>query len=251
MELRYHISIQELMDFYSEEHKGFSKEEIQKAEQKIGVSLPDIYKDFLLKYGKDDMNDTYNHLFPPDEISTSYLDIQDTLENVLTPDFEDAVQNGTAKEEYADNPYFTLWKLPREQWHTITQNYVLLWCENQGIWQAGYLLQDLLDGKENPPIYLGIDDDIIEFEKIADNLEQFLLNMSLQAEEYLMDDYTEEDEIASVLSNANIDIKKLKSCGPIGTCFDITNQILYYFVQNTYDNSQTLLRMQKSDLDED
>ena len=69
-----------------------------KAEQRIGVSLPTIYKDYLLQYGNDTINDSYNHIFSPDEIATSYSEIQDTLDNVLQSDFEHAVQNGTAKE---------------------------------------------------------------------------------------------------------------------------------------------------------
>ncbi len=248
MELRYNLTIQELMDFFSKEHKGFSEKAIQKTEQTIGVSLPVIYKDFLLKYGQDIINDSYNHIFSPNEICTSYFEIQDTLDNVLKSDYEQAVRNGTSKEEYADNPYFTLWQLPKEQWHTITQNYVLIWCENQGVWNAGFLLQDLLDGKENPPIYLGIDDDIIEFVKIADNIEQFLISMTLEAAGYNMDKYTEKEEIVSVLSNASIDLEKLKACGHIGTCLDSSNQTLYYLVQNTNDASLTLMRLQKEDL---
>ncbi len=78
-----------------------------------------------------------------------------------------------------------------------------------------------MDGKENPPIYLGIDDDIIEFEKLADNIEQFLLTMILEATEYNMDSYTEKEEIASVLSDATIDITKLEVHGQISACLDI------------------------------
>ncbi len=248
MKIRYHLTIQEIMDFFSKEHEGFSQEEILKAEQRIGVSLPTIYKDYLLQYGNDTINDSYNHIFSPDEIATSYSEIQDTLDNVLQSDFEHAVQNGTAKEEYKDNPYFSLWQLPMDQWETITQNYVLIWCENQGVWNAGFLLQDLLDGKENPPIYLGIDDDIIEFKKRADNIEQFLLAMILEATEYNMDSYTEKEEIASVLSDATIDITKLEVHGQISACLDITNQTIYFLVPDTHNNSYTLLCQSKEDI---
>ena len=135
-----------------------------------------------------------------------------------------------------------------DQWETITQNYVLIWCENQGVWNAGFLLQDLLDGKENPPIYLGIDDDIIEFEKLADNIEQFLLTMILEATEYNMDSYTEKEEIASVLSDATIDITKLEVHGQISACLDITNQTIYFLVPDTHNNSYTLLCQSKEDI---
>lgn len=257
MALRYGLTIHELMDFFSEEHKGFTEQEIQKAEQTIGVSLPVIYKDFLLKYGKDDINGGQNRILSPNRIFTSYFAIQELLDTALHQDFEKAIQKGTQQEKYAENPYFALWQLPKEQWNTITQNYVLIWCENQGIWYAGYWFQDLLEGEENPPIYMGINDDIIEFKKTADNLEQFLTAMTLDAAYFYIDEFTNQRDIAAILSYANIDLEQLKASGEIGICLDTADGILYYLIQNTsqeflIENTfQKLLCLRKKDMDEE
>ncbi|MDE7321424.1 MAG: hypothetical protein K2N73_01610 [Lachnospiraceae bacterium] len=40
--------------------------------------------------------------------------------------------------------------MPKEDWHTITQNYVLIGCDREGICYEGYLL----DGNPDPPLYL-------------------------------------------------------------------------------------------------
>jgi len=40
------------MDFFCKNtHKGFTEQSICEAEKKIGVSLPDVYREFLLSYG--------------------------------------------------------------------------------------------------------------------------------------------------------------------------------------------------------
>lgn len=169
------MEINELVNLYSkEEHSGFSEEEIAQAEQHIGVALPQVYRDFLKNYGKDSVNSSCHRLFPPDEICTSYQAIEEELEYDWKEEFEEVVQEGT-EEDYKDNEYFTLWKLPKEEWHTITDNYVLLWVENQGVWYAGYLLSDLQEGKTNPPLYISTNDDFITFAKCKDTLEEFLL----------------------------------------------------------------------------
>lgn len=171
------MEVRELLDLYSkEEHSGFLEEEISQAEKYIGVALPQIYRDFLKNYGKDKINSSCHRLLVPEEISTSYQAIEEELEYDWKEDFEEAVEEGT-QEDYKDNEYFALWQLPKEEWHTITENYVLLWVENQGIWYAAYLLRDLKEGKENPPIYVSTNDDFITFEKCKDTLEEFLLAM--------------------------------------------------------------------------
>lgn len=171
------MEISELVNLYSkEEHSGFSEEEITQAEQHIGAALPQVYRNFLKNYGKDSINSACHRLLPPDEIDTSYQAIEEELEYDWKEEFEEVVQEGT-EEDYKDNEYFTLWKLPKEEWHTITDNYVLLWVENQGVWYVGYLLSDLKEGKTNPPLYISTNDDFITFEKCKDTLEEFLLAM--------------------------------------------------------------------------
>lgn len=246
MEHTYGIKIQELMNFFCKgEHKGFSEEEIQEAEQYIGAALPDVYRRFLLTYGKDPVNTVMHTINEPDEICTTYQVIKEDLEGEWAPEFEEAVKNGE-QEVYSDNEYFSLWQLPVEQWNTITENYVLIWCENQGVWNVGYLLQDLLDGKTDPPVYISTNDDFITFEKLADDMEHFMLEMLFQAAYEYGERYTDtpkinpsladagytDTRINSILADAGVDLAQLKACGRIGTCMDSSKNKLYFYCEH-------------------
>ncbi|MCI8556951.1 MAG: hypothetical protein HFI19_04140 [Lachnospiraceae bacterium] len=226
--LKYDLSIQELMDFFYEgEHKGFSEAEIEAAEKGMGASFPLSYRRFLLEYGKDAINTRHNGLnSPPEEIFTSYQAIHETLEE-WEEEFEEARRNG-CQNDYADNEYFTLWQLTEEQWHTVTANYLLIWTENQGVWNAGYLLKDLLDGQPDPPIYMSTEDDFITFKKCADNTEAFLKCMLSEAAYgyHSKERYTKLPEIERVLSERGIDPIRLEQAG---CCLDTVQERLYFY----------------------
>ncbi|MDE7183007.1 MAG: SMI1/KNR4 family protein, partial [Lachnospiraceae bacterium] len=71
MKLRYNLSLSELMDFFCDTgqgHQGFSAGEVKAAEKRLGVSLPFMYRDFLLTYGKDPVTTKNNKLLPPNEL---------------------------------------------------------------------------------------------------------------------------------------------------------------------------------------
>lgn len=171
---KYGLDIRELMDFFCQgEHKGFSEQEIQAAEQNAGASFPQSYCSFLLSYGKDAINTRYNQINnPPEEIFTSYQAIEETLED-WKEEFEEALKNG-CQQDYAENGYLKLWQLPVEAWNTVTENYLLIWAENQGVWNAGYLLQELIDGNPDPPVYMSTDDDFITFKNVRIIRKHFL-----------------------------------------------------------------------------
>lgn len=149
MALQYDLSLPELMDFFCEgEHQGFPEEGIQGAETRMGMSLPPFYRWFLMTYGKDYINYHFNHLEYPGNICTTYEILEDELRD-RAPEFS----------EYADTPCYKLWTLPRERWGEITDNYLIIWYENQGVWSAGYRVRDLLDGKPDLPVYVCVSDD--------------------------------------------------------------------------------------------
>lgn len=232
MELKYGIKLQELMDFFcAGEHEGFTEQEIQAAEQTVGASLPPVYRSFLMTYGKDSVNTALHSINAPDEIWTTYQVIKEELEGDWAPEFEESVQTG-GQDEYVDNEYFSLWQLPVERWGEITANYVLIWCENQGVWNAGYLLQDLLDGKTDPPVYISTEDDFITFQKWEDNTELFLVNILFEAAYEYGERYTNASEIKSVLAAANIDLEQLRASGRIGTCMDTSENMLYFYCEH-------------------
>lgn len=246
MALQYGLSIPELMDFFCEgEHEGFTEQEIKQAEENVGVSLPTVYREFLKAYGKDEINSYFNNLFcPPDEIFTTYQAIEEELEEDWKPEFQEAVEKGS-EDEYADNEYFTMWQLPRERWNEVAENYVLIWCENQGVWNAGYLLKDLLEGQPDPQVYMSINDDLITFTKVG-NTEQFLMEMLREAAYgYNMEDlhrYTKSSEIEKMLAENQIEMERLNPEGTkpfIGTCLDSERGRLYFYSIDK-NNSQEL-----------
>lgn len=180
MEVKYKVDIKKTMNLYQSTHKGFSEKEIAEAEKRIGAKLPDNYRFYLKQYGLDSINQAFHGLRAPIDIWTTYQIIKQDLEEEWQEEFEDAVKSGT-QDEYKNNEYFTLWKLPVEEWHKVTDNYVLLWTENQGIWNAGYRLADLKSGNPDPLVYISTEDDFITFKKCTDSMEEFIQEMFRQA----------------------------------------------------------------------
>ena len=76
------MNFTEFMDSLQDSHSGFSEAEICKAEERIGVKLPQEYRDYLKHYGKDAINQEMHSLQPPEEIETSYWYIEDNLERI-------------------------------------------------------------------------------------------------------------------------------------------------------------------------
>lgn len=232
--MQYQVSISTLMDFFCQgEHQGFSENDIQAAEKAIGVTLPTVYRDFLKTYGLDPINDRHNHINrPPEGIVTSYFYIQDTLED-WAEEFQKAKEQ-SQQDRYKDNEYFTLWQLPQEKWSAITDNYVLLWHENQGVWNAGYRLSDLQAGLSDPPLYVSTNDDDISFAKCADDLDTFLLSMLWDAAYGYNGGarLTDPVQIDAALSQAGIDRKYLERRGLLSACLDDTGETLYIHYSN-------------------
>lgn len=151
-------------------HSGYSEAEIQAAEERIGVRLPEVYRRYLMACGKDPVNRRVHRLFPPEEICTSYSCLEEEL-----PDWvEEMAEAEAAGQPQRYEDMYRLWKLPREQWAQVTENYVLIWAENQGVWMAGYRLKDLAEGVEQPPVYLSTEDDFITFAQLFASTEDFL-----------------------------------------------------------------------------
>lgn len=246
--MQYHVDLPALMDFFcTGEHQGCSEEDIQTVESSIGVILPAPYRNFLKTYGLDPINNQYNHInLPTKEIVTSYSCIQCVLED-LKDDFQRAkVMN--QEERYKDNPYFALWQLPQEKWPTITENYVLLWYENQGVWNAGYRLSDLQAGLPNPPFYISTNDDDITFEKYADDMDTFLLYMLWDAA-YGYDNgirLTDSAQIDAVLRQKGIDRSSLEWKGKLSVCIDDERNTLYlYYIDGEFQELCTAVRKQQ------
>ncbi len=244
MKLKYNLTIDELMDFFCDKMSGgFSEQELSEAEQELGIKIPLAFRRFLLKYGKYEIKAAFDNIFStPKEFITTYKMIDEILED-LENDFREAVQNGT-QDEYAENEYFSLWKLPKEEWHTVTQNYLLVGCDSEGIAYTGYLIEDIIDGNEDAPVYMSCDDEIIEFRKWTDNTEHFIIEMICEtAWENNNCDYYDPSERVSIEDifehfSVNIDAGQLKMLGHVGTCIDTDAERLYVYFD--YGNFQRL-----------
>lgn len=136
------MNISEIVELYQIPKVGFSENEIIRAEQNIGVTLPSNYRNYLIQYGLAKINYAYNYLVKPENIKTTYQLIQQDIQKNWENEFLKAKNIGNLS-KYNNNEYFSLWQLPVEKWSSITENYIILWSENQGVWTAGYLLKDL------------------------------------------------------------------------------------------------------------
>lgn len=245
--MKYGLTLYELMDFFCEgPHEGFSAEEIQRAEEEMGVSLPQVYRDFLRNYGKDEVNSFYNELKVPGQIFTSYEAIAEELEEGGYPEAEHCeAASEHIDPSKTDDIYHLLWRLPEERWGEITENYLLIWHENQGVWEAGYRMQDLLSGNPDPPVYMSTEDDFITFQKCAANTEEFLTVMLYEAAYgwHGGTRVTGRLEAASAMANAQVNPRispaQLRETGRIlpngallGTCLDEEQGKLYFYWTN-------------------
>ena len=220
-----------LMDFFQEDgrHQGFSEEEILKAENRLGVSLPPVYRNYLRTYGRDPINFHFNQLQEPEEIQTSYRFVEDELRD-RERDF-----SKTGEASASAGPYFKFRQLPRERWRELTDNYVLIWYENQGVWSAGYRFQDLLDGNPDPPVYGSVNDDYITYTKWADRTEPFLLEMLRQAAYgwHGSRRLTKAPEIQEALSGAGICFEEREGRSPeenrLRFCLSGDGEVLYAY----------------------
>ncbi len=230
MAVKYHLTLSEMMDFFcATEHQGFSIWEIEETEGRLGISLPQPYREYLLHYGKDRVNTYYNQMMEPQKIYASYELIEEDLADEWVEEYREAVEQGK-EAEYASDPYFQLWRLPVERWDTVTENYVIIWYENQGVWSAGYRKKDLLDGIADPPVYISTNDDYVTYAKCADNTEAFLIEMLRGAARGWNKGewYTDLAGIERVLADAGIAPERLREPSGNGTCMDEGHLYFYY-----------------------
>ena len=65
------MNISEIGELYQIPKVGFSENEIIRAEQNIGVTLPSNYRNYLIQYGLAKINYAYNYLVKPENIKTT------------------------------------------------------------------------------------------------------------------------------------------------------------------------------------
>ena len=54
-----------------------------------------------------------------------------------------------------------------------TDNFLIFWTENQGVWNAGIKKEDL--SLDNPPVYMTTNDNLYSWEKVTDDIDTFII----------------------------------------------------------------------------
>ena len=81
MAVQYDPPLSALMDFFCEgSHQGFSREEIQRAEARLNILLPQVCRDFLCSYGKDPVCACVRQVPEPKAIRSSFELLEAALE---------------------------------------------------------------------------------------------------------------------------------------------------------------------------
>lgn len=209
---------------FSEPFSGYSEEEIQEAEQRLGVSFPNSYREYMMKYGRHPANNAQDRMVEPSEIGSTYEYLSEELD-CYEEDLEGLTEEEKEKKAL-ENVNYRLCMLPKEEWYKITEDYILIAFENQGCWSAGYLRKDLDNGVENPPIYISTEDDFITYKKVADNIQEFLKVIFFMSMWCLDIAYEEEENAWATLKEKGIDTSKMVLEG-VHFCLDTENNILY------------------------
>ncbi len=237
---KYHINAEELISILYHNHTnkqlGFSEDAIKKAELALDVKIPDVYRSFLLHSGNAEINDFLNHILFPEEISFSYEMIASNLR-----DLKKSWSKYGVSEKDKKNNYYILSHLPKEAWHNLTKNYLMIWYESQGIFHAGILYEDLK--LPDPPVYISVDDDFFEWCCCSNSTTSFLLSMIIEAilnggenlinyHSFMM--YQTKESIDDCLQSHDIDLTEFFPqkyfpyfCKNIRTCWDEKNKELF------------------------
>lgn len=252
---KYHISAEDLITilYYNKHnHLGFSEDSIKKSEISLGIKIPEVYRSFLLRSGNAEINDYLNHILYPEEISFSYNIIEDNLYDLK----KDWHKYGLSEQD-KKNPYYIVSQLPKENWNAITKNYLVIWYENQGVFHAGILYDDLK--LPDPPVYITVDDDFFEWCCCSNSTNSFLLSMIIEAllnggkniiKYNFFTTYETKESIDDCLHNHHINLELFFPqkyypyfCKNIRTCWDEKKKELFICLlkQNTPD---TLLFLQ-------
>lgn len=81
-----------------------------------------------------------------------------------------------------------------------TENILIFWCENQGIWNVGIKKEDL--SLKNPPIYMSTNDDLYSWEKVTEDIDTFIISQVIDNIESteIYTEIVEGEEIENILS---------------------------------------------------
>ena len=126
-----------------------SWEEINRTEIRLKTNFPKVLRRYYHECGDLEINSCFSSILNLDEIGFSHTWEREALE-------DDEVSNDEIEKVL-------------EQ----TDNFLIFWTENQGVWNAGIKKEDL--ALENPPVYMTTNDDLYSWEKVTDDIDTFII----------------------------------------------------------------------------
>lgn len=195
-----------------------SWEQIYKTEIRLKTDLPRVLKRYYHECGDFDINSCFSEILNLEDIEFSHNWLKEQLED----------------DDYSQEE---IEKILKE-----TDNFLIFWTENQGVWNAGIKKEDL--SLENPPVYMTTNDDLYTWKKVTDDIDTFILlqiidNLSDSKFYFLTFD---SEQINSILSDKKIlkesliknafEIKDRKIKLPTYTEYDYTQDRVYIFKVN-------------------
>ena len=126
-----------------------SWEEINRTEIRLKTNFPKVLRRYYHECGDLDINSCFSSILNLDEIGFSHTWKRETLE-------DDGISNDEIEKALKQ-----------------TDNFLIFWTENQGVWNAGIKKEDL--ALENPPVYMTTNDDLYSWEKVTDDIDTFII----------------------------------------------------------------------------
>ena len=126
-----------------------SWEEINKTEIRLKTNFPKVLRRYYHECGDLEINSCFSSILNLDEIGFSHTWEREALK-------DDGVSNDEIEKALKQ-----------------TDNFLIFWTENQGVWNAGIKKEDL--SLENPPVYMTTNDDLYSWEKVTDDIDTFII----------------------------------------------------------------------------
>ena len=198
-----------------------SWEQINRTEIRLKIALPRVLKRYYHECGDFDINSCFSEILNLEDIEFSHNWLKEQLED----------------DDYSQEE---IEKILKE-----TDNFLIFWTENQGVWNAGIKKEDL--SLENPPVYMTTNDDLYTWEKVTDDIDTFILlqiidNLSDSKFYFLTFD---REQINSILSD-----KKILTESLIKNAFEIKDRKIKLSTYTEYDYTQDRVYIFKVNNDE-
>lgn len=198
-----------------------SWEQINRTEIRLKIALPRVLKRYYHECGDFDINSCFSEILNLEDIEFSHNWLKEQLED----------------DDYSQEE---IEKILKE-----TDNFLIFWTENQGVWNVGIKKEDL--SLENPPVYMTTNDDLYTWKKVTDDIDTFILlqiidNLSDSKFYFLTFD---SEQINSILSD-----KKILKESLIKNAFEIKDRKIKLSTYTEYDYTQDRVYIFKVNNDE-